>query len=187
LKRSGMAKRIFKIIAWFLGILVALLLILLFYVRVVSMTEPPPVAEVSLLEQAVAQPDSGLFTLGNNWFRKSNSGLYELYVEGEPHERGIANGKLTSSLVHYQEEVFTDQIHRLVPNAAYLQGLKYFVGWFNRDLAENVTEEFKEEIFGVSQSASHEFDNIAPPYQRILNYHAAHDIGHALQNMSLVG
>ena len=72
-----MAKRIFKIIAWFLGILFALLLILLLYVRVVSMTEPPHVADVSMLEQDVVQPDSGLFTLGNNWFRKSNSGLYE--------------------------------------------------------------------------------------------------------------
>jgi len=182
-----MLKRIFKVIAWILGILLTLLLVLLFYVRGVSRTEPPQVTNVSILEQAVVQPDSGLFTLGNNWFRKSNSGLYELYIEGEPYERGIANGKLTRGLVHYQEEVFTDQIHRLVPSAAYLEVLKHFVGWFNRELADNVADEFKKEIFGVSQSASHDFDNIAPPYQRILNYHAAHDIGHALQNMSLVG
>jgi isopenicillin-N N-acyltransferase-like protein len=99
----------------------------------------------------------------------------------------VANGRLTKELVHYQEQVFTDQIHRLVPNEFYLQMLKYFVGWFNRDLPDNVTDEYKKEILGVSQAASTEFDDIAPPYQRIMNYHAAHDIGHALQNMSLVG
>ncbi len=90
-------------------------------------------------------------------------------------------------MVQYQEEVFKEQIHRLVPSDFYLSVLKYFVGWFNRDLQDNVIEEYQLEIFGVSQAASHEFDDIAPPYQRILNYHAAHDIGHALQNMSLVG
>ena len=54
-------------------------------------------------------------------------------------------------------------------------------------MQDNVIEEYQLEILGVSYSASHEFDKVAPPYQRILNYHAAHDIGHALQNMSLVG
>ena len=65
--------------------------------------------------------------------------------------------------------------------------LKYFIAWFNRDLDKNVTEEYKLEIFGESQSASPEFDYIGSPYQRLMNYHAAHDIGHALQNMALVG
>ena len=61
------------------------------------------------------------------------------------------------------------------------------MGWFNRDLQDNVIKEYQLEILGVSYSASPEFDDIASPYQRILNYHAAHDIGHAVQNMSLVG
>ncbi len=91
------------------------------------------------------------------------------------------------TLVQYQEEVFNKQIHQLVPSNAYLNMLMYLVGWFNRDLPKYVPDEYTLEIYGVSQAASHEFDDIAPPYQRILNYHAAHDIGHALQNMSLVG
>lgn len=182
-----MLKRSLKIVGWFLGIVLVLLLVLIVYVRVVAKTEPPSPKSLTVLDKIVAQPDPGLFTLGSNWFRKSESGLYELYVEGEPFERGVVNGKLTRDLVQYQEEVFTLQIHQLVPNEFYLGILKYFVGWFNRDLTDNVAEEFQLEIFGISQSASHDFDAIAPPYQRILNYHAAHDIGHALQNMSLVG
>ena len=75
----------------------------------------------------------------------------------------------------------------MIPSTFYRHFLKYFVGWFNRDLDKNVNLEYREEIFGVSQSASNEFQYIGSPYQRILNYHAAHDIGHALQNMALVG
>ncbi len=182
-----MLKRILKITGWFLGIVAMLVIALLVYVRIVARTEPPIPSSLAALDQRVLQPDSGFFTLGKNWFRRSESGLYELYVEGEPFERGVANGMLTRDLVHYQEEVFTEQIRRLVPNGFYLGILKNFVGWFNRDLTTYVTDEYQLEIFGVSQSASHEFDDIASPYQRILNYHAAHDIGHALQNMSLVG
>lgn len=183
-----MLKKIIKILAWFFGILVLLLIVLIIYVRAVSTTSPPEITATNTdVDALVTEPDSGLFKVKNNWFRKSESGLYELYVEGEPYERGIANGKLTRDLVQYQEQVFTDQIHRLVPSNFYLGMLKYMVGWFNRDLTDNISEEYKQEIYGVSQVASHNFDDIAQPYQRILNYHAAHDIGHALQNMSLVG
>jgi isopenicillin-N N-acyltransferase like protein len=182
-----MLKTFVRILAWIFGIAILLLFLLLVYIRFVSKVDPPKVISASMGNLNVLQPDSGLFVLGNNWFRKSESGLYELYVEGEPYERGLANGKLTEALVRYQEQVFTDQIHRLVPNEFYLETLKFFVGWFNRDLPDNVTDEYKQEIFGVSQAASSDFNDIAQPYQRILNYHAAHDIGHALQNMSLVG
>jgi predicted choloylglycine hydrolase len=142
---------------------------------------------VEVLNKKVIQRDSGLFILDNNWFRKSESGLHELYVEGSPFERGVAIGALTKELVQYQEKVFNDQIHNMIPSHAYLKVLKYFVGWFNRALPEYVSEEYQLEIYGISQVSSAEYNNIAEPYQRILNYHAAHDIGHALQNMSLVG
>jgi len=39
----------------------------------------------------------------------------------------------------------------------------------------------------MSLFAADEFDFIGPKYQRKLIYHAAHDIGHTLQNMGLVG
>jgi hypothetical protein len=158
-----MLRTAIKIFAWIVGITIMLCFLLLVYVRFVSKVDPPQVTSISSLDDEVVQPDTGLFVLGNNWFRKSESGLYELYIEGEPYERGLANGKLTQGLVRYQEQVFTDQIHRLVPNELYLEMLKFFVGWFNRDLPDNVTEEYKQEILGVSQAASTEFNDIARP------------------------
>jgi isopenicillin-N N-acyltransferase-like protein len=177
-------KKFFKIVAWLVGSFLLLIVILIFYVRAVA-TIDEPIVSTSVSSSEVKITDS-LSRLGRNWFRKSESGLYEMYVEGAPYERGEAIGKLSKDLIQYQEEVFNNQIHQLVKSDGYLNVLKYLVGWFNRNLDDNVNEEYRQEIYGVSRVASHQFDNIAPAYQRMLNYHAAHDIGHALQNMSLV-
>ena len=182
-----MLRRIIRFFAWTVGLLLLFIIGLIIYVRLVATIDEPVPESLVSLNAEVVEVDSGLFKLNNNWFKESETGLYELYVEGDAFERGVANGRLTRDLVHRQEVVFTEQIRRLVPSGFYLELLKHFVGWFNRNLQENVIKEYQLEILGVSYSASHEFDYIAPPYQRILNYHAAHDIGHALQNMSLVG
>lgn len=110
-----------------------------------------------------------------------------MYVEGAPFERGVINGKLSGELIRRQEDVFVAQFSKMVPSTFYLHFLKYFIGWFNRDLPDHVPEEFKEEIYGESFSASPNYDYIGTNYARLMNYHAAHDIGHALQGMMLVG
>lgn len=167
--------------------MVLLIGILFIYLAIVSRVSPPDIKDTSSLSLQRAQPDSGLYTIGNNWFRKSHSGLYELYVSGKPFERGVINGKLSEALVKTQEDYFSERINQMIPSPFYLRFLKYFIGWFNRDLSDNVTSEYKQEIYGVSQSASDGYQYIGTKYSRILNYHSAHDIGHALQSMMLVG
>lgn len=125
------------------------------------------------------------YKVNHNWLRHSRSGLWELYVEGSGYERGIANGMLTQELHAFQEDVFVDQIRILVPDINYLKFLKFFVAYFNRHLPDHITEEYKEEILGISKYASDKYDFIAPKYHRILNYHGAHDIGHALQDKNM--
>jgi isopenicillin-N N-acyltransferase-like protein len=127
------------------------------------------------------------FRVGNNWLRKNSFGIWEMYLEGTPYERGLIYGTLASELVNEQEQVFVDQIRNMVPGQWILKGLKYFVGWFNRDIDHYVQEENLLEIYGISKSFSHEFDFIGDPYYRVLNYHAAHDIGHALTDFNMVG
>ena len=168
-------------------VLVGLLITGFIYLVIVATIKPPRPADNSSLSLQRTEPSPGLYSIKNNWFRKSNSGLYELYVEGAPYERGVINGKLTQELVQRQEDHFNDQINKMVPSNFYRHFLKYVIGWFNRHLADNVTEEYKEEIYGISNAASEKYDYIGSNYQRILNYHAAHDIGHALQSMALVG
>src|SRR4051794_35615288 len=72
------------------------------YILIVSRTSPPRIADKSPLAWERKEPSPGLFTIKNNWFRKSKSGLYELYVEGLPFERGVVNGKLSRELIQLQ-------------------------------------------------------------------------------------
>lgn len=180
-------RKVGKWLLYVVGALAILLLCLFGYVVYESKTTPPEITNNGSLKWQRTNHGDGFYTLKNNWLRKSRSGLYELYVEGAPFERGVVNGKLAKELLVSQEDYFSAQIRKMIPSNFYLHFLKYVIGWFNRDLDKNIIAEYKKEILGISESASDKYGYIGTNYQRILNYHAAHDIGHALQNMALVG
>ncbi|MDR3134103.1 MAG: C45 family peptidase [Prevotellaceae bacterium] len=119
--------------------------------------------------------------------RRSETGLWEMYLEGEAFERGVAAGKMAKGLLKYQEDAFVAQIRRLIPSDAYLKFLRLFIGFFNRHLPGYILEEYQHEIYGISLSCTDEYNAIGTPYERQLNYHSAHDLGHALQDYMLVG
>src|SRR5690606_32608468 len=56
-----------------------------------------------------------------------------------------------------------------------------------RKMYLHVPEEYKSEILGVSKYAGDTYDYVADDYLRVLYFHSAHDIGHALQALMLVG
>lgn len=165
------------------AILVLLIAWFLFSIR----TSPPHQADLSALDLKREKAGDDFFYCGANYLKKNSTGLWEMYLEGNAFERGVFHGKLAKELVQQQEDFFVSQITQVVPGKNYLNLLKYFVAWFNRDLDSYIDREFQLEIYGVSQYASDKYDFIAPKYRRILNYHGAHDIGHALSNMYLVG
>jgi hypothetical protein len=140
---------------------------------------------VKELKRVSIGPDH--YQIGNNWLKKNAYGLWEMYLEGPAFERGVISGKLTEELIYKQEKAFIDKIKEMIPSTSYLKFLKYFIRFFNRDIDEYILLEYQKEIYGISFSASDEFNFIGTKYERMLNYHAAHDIGHALQDLMLVG
>jgi len=186
-KKKSTGKRILKGFLYFLLFLVLIFAGLIGYIVMVGKLDPPQVADKSALQLQRKALDQSAYTIGNNWFRKSKSGLYELYVEGKPFERGVIYGKLADELVKRQEDHFTEQIRKMIPSTTYLKFLRYLIGFFNRNLDEYVIDEYKKEIYGVSFAGSPNYGYIGNNYERIMNYHAAHDIGHALQSVALVG
>lgn len=180
-------KTFIRILKWFLLIITAMLLVFFTWVMVVPGNRPPEITDLSSLSHEREDFGDTVFILKNNWLKKSGEGLWEMYVEGEPFERGVAFGKLTKELLHYQESAFVSRIRELVPSEGYLKVLRRFIAWFNRNLDSDITEEYRQEIYGTSFSASDEFNFIGSPYARQLNYHAAHDIGHTLQSLMMTG
>jgi isopenicillin-N N-acyltransferase-like protein len=180
-------RKLFRALAYTLGFLLLLALLSFAYIQWGLAPEIPKPDDSSSLQLQREKTGNDSYRIGHNWLRKTKSGLWEEYVEGEPFERGVITGKLEKELLYTQEDAFAEQIHRLVPNNNYLHFLGLFTRVFNRHLSENVPEENKLEIYGESFSAPAEFDYISPAYDRMLNYHAAHDIGHALQSLALVG
>lgn len=128
-----------------------------------------------------------LITIGENRLKLSKYGHWQLLVSGDPLERGLLTGSLTRELLQYQDQVFLDKITEIVPSKFKQKLLRSFLKWFNRKLYLNVKEEYKTEIYGVSRYASDAYNYIAPKYLRSLYLHGAHDIGHALQDLALVG
>lgn len=165
--------------------LLTILVVFAVYFVCAIIIDEPTITDRSAEQTVRLNPSPDYYTVGNNWLKKSQSGLWEMYVEGDGFERGVAIGKLTQELAEKQEMAFIKQIKELIPSDHYLSFLKYFVAYFNRKLPDYIIDEYKEEIYGVSLYASDKFDYLAPKYYRILNYHGAHDIGHALQDKNM--
>jgi len=146
---------------------------------------PPKCVQTENSSQKRIQTSPNSWQQANNILLRNKFGMYEMYIEGNAYERGCAHGSLTQELNFFQEKAFVSQIKRMIPSTTVLNKLKYFIAFFNRDLEDHITEEYKQEIYGVSQFASDSFNFIAGKYHRMLNYHAAHDIGHAVQDKNM--
>lgn len=153
---------------------------------IITVTLPyPEIKDKSALQLERTKIDENFYKINNNWIKKSETGLWEIYVEGNGFERGVIEGKLNKELAEKQEIAFIDQIQVMIPSKTMLHYLKFFIAFFNRNLDKHIINEYKEEIYGESLFASDQFDFVAPKYYRMLNYHAAHDIGHALQDKNM--
>ncbi|KAG1647285.1 hypothetical protein GQR58_030716 [Nymphon striatum] len=125
--------------------------------------------------------------IGANYLNKNKQGLWEMHVKGNPMELGLNQGALSQELFNQQEAVFLKKIDELVPSKGYQNILRKFLAWFNRKVYLHIDEQYKTEIYGISQYASPNYDYLAEEYPRVLYFHGAHDIGHALQDLALVG
>ncbi|WP_299181338.1 C45 family peptidase [uncultured Aquimarina sp.] len=152
-----------------------------------SLAAKPDISGIENVDTTRIKHSETFFTLNNNLLRKNKQGLWEMYLEGKPLERGVAAGSLSRELIKIQEDAFIGKITELIPSESYLKFLSKIVAWYNRKLHLNVPEEYKTEIYGVSRYASNDYNDFAEPYVRMLYAHGAHDIGHALQDLMLVG
>ena len=152
-----------------------------------GLKDRPDIAKYDVTPPQRTQVSDTTFTIGNNFLTKNKQGLWEMYVKGNPMELGLNQGALSQELFNEQEAVFIKKINELVPSKTYQYFLRKFLAWFNRKVYLHIDEQYKAEIYGISRYASPNYDYLAEEYPRVLYFHGAHDIGHALQDLALVG
>lgn len=146
-----------------------------------------PAVQIDLDDYPFTTANDSVRVIGRSHLIRNGYGIWEAFVEGSAVERGAVLGKMSEDLLYGQEKVFVDQINEMVPSKSYVRFLCSLIKIFNGRMASLIPEEYLEEIYAMSLSCSHEYDMFGTPYERQLNYHAAHDIGHAMQQYMLVG
>lgn len=136
--------------------------------------------------ELVIENDS-LRTCRNGRLHLNKYGHWEVVLSGNAVDRGAAYGLMSKDLLKYQEDVFVDQIHEIIPSEWWVEFLHKVIIIFNRNMGNHIPQELREEIYAMSVSCTDEYNAYGSPYVRQLNYHAAHDIGHAMQEYMLVG
>ncbi|GAA4323803.1 acyl-CoA--6-aminopenicillanic acid acyl-transferase [Pontixanthobacter gangjinensis] len=151
------------------------------------MQQKPDISGLENIDTTRIKHSDTYYSLGKNQLFQNEQGIWELYLEGDALERGLVNGNLCRELIHHQEIAFMNKLQEMVPSENYRGFLKSVISWFNRKMYLHVPEEYKKEIYGLSRYGLERYDDFAPGYVRMLYFHGAHDIGHAMQDLMLVG
>lgn len=131
--------------------------------------------------------NDSLYFMGDSSLRKNQYGQWELVASGNPLSLGNTIGDLSQELLQKQEEIFFSKVEEIVPSKFKQNLLRKFLAWYNRQMYLYVKNEYKIEILGISKYTSDKYDYIADKYLRTMYLHSAHDIGHAMQDLALVG
>ncbi|WP_261513106.1 C45 family autoproteolytic acyltransferase/hydolase [Chryseobacterium paludis] len=147
----------------------------------------PEIKQYPLEIPIVNKINDSTFRYNQNYLTKNKQQLWELYIKGNALQLGYNNGALTQDLMQKQEAIFFSKVEGFVPSKFKQKLLRGFLKWYNRKMYLNVREDYQAELYGLSRYSSDQYNFIAPRYLRSLYLHGAHDIGHAMQDLAMVG
>lgn len=152
-----------------------------------SVRHVPDLKPYPLEIPGVSRINDSTFAFNQNHLTKNKQHLWELYIRGNPLQLGHNNGALTQRLMQKQEAVFFSKVESFIPSKFKQHLLRGFLKWYNRKMYLNIRDEDQAELYGLSRYSSDRYNFIAPEFQRIMYLHGAHDIGHAMQDLMMVG
>ncbi|HBV13824.1 C45 family autoproteolytic acyltransferase/hydolase [Chryseobacterium carnipullorum] len=152
-----------------------------------SVRHIPDISAYTVETPKVNKINDSTFSFNQNYLTKNKQQLWELYIKGNPLQLGYNSGALTQVLMQQQEEIFFSKVEGFVPSKFKQKVLRGFLKWYNRKMYLNVREDYQTELYGLSRYSSDQYNFIAPKYLRSLYLHGAHDIGHAMQDLAMVG
>lgn len=171
----------------FLGALVlgiAGWLTLVFLLRHWTAKPPPLPADVSITRQQPVSRD-GKTWLGQCWVTR-REGLLVVRLKGAPFDMGYASGRLLQDQMRTLENEFLDLVHSYVPQDWKVRLLEDYITFRNRRLSDFIPTEYRLQIYGTTLGCPDPHPAYGDYYNRMLNYHAAHDISYLLIDNPLV-
>ena len=151
-----------------------------------SMKYQPNIENITIKTLLDVQTDS-FRKVDEHFLQKNKYNNWELKVSGSSQEIGHYSGLLTQDLYQYQEKAFFDNLQTTVPSKLKQKVLLGFLRWYNREMYQYIPDSYLKEIYSLSQFSSNQYNWVAPKFQRALFLHGAHDIGHAMQDLAIVG
>ncbi|HEY3356703.1 MAG TPA: C45 family peptidase [Polyangia bacterium] len=113
--------------------------------------------------------------------------LWTLTLKGDPYEIGYAHGALGNRLITAADDHMFDMMGRYVPSSFKRWLLLATVRWRYRGLAAHTPPELRTELAGMAAALYDRHRDVLPTYQRLLYYHATHDITQGLEKSPLLG
>jgi isopenicillin-N N-acyltransferase like protein len=111
------------------------------------------------------------------WIPKSELGIHQLVLSGDPYSRGVEAGKHTHHLIERQERELIQQLNQFFPSQWIRRPLEILaMRWFwgiDRYFEPWTTQE----MYGVSQATSEEFNYLGDRLTRQVAYHGLHEVG----------
>jgi tetratricopeptide (TPR) repeat protein len=160
----------------------------LVWVFLFCFAEPPELdARPAALDWKTETSADGRVHLGPAWFER-REGRSLLYLEGAPFAIGYANAHLTAEFLEIQERSLMETVEEHFPSLLGRLALGLLVLVNDRNLADYVAPEYQLEILGLSEGRQEDpYPYMGPRYNRVLNYHAAHDISHWVWDAPVLG
>jgi len=108
---------------------------------------------------------------------RQTAGVNQLVLFGDPYERGLAAGRLTSGLMHREEDALVAEMNKFFPNpvtrwALMVGAMRWFYG-----IDPYLYPWATEEMYGVAASATPDYNFLADPFTRQVAYHGVHEVG----------
>jgi hypothetical protein len=141
--------------------------------------QPPPLPKDVSIMQLKPETHDGKTWLGKSWVGQ-REGLTVIYLKGSPFEIGYADGVLMQDKIHTLENEFFKMIQGYVPQHWLIEVLKDYIIYRNRHLSDYVPLEYRMEIYGSTLGCPDMHPEEGPYYNRVLNYHAAHDVSYMM-------
>jgi hypothetical protein len=147
--------------------------------------KPPPLPGDTAIMRLKPESRDGKIWLGKSWV-SHREGLLVLHLQGSPLEMGYAHGVLLREQMHTLENEFLQMIQGYVPRHWVMEALKDYVIFRNRHLSDYVPLNYRMEIYGTTLGCPDIHPEEGPFYNRLLNYHAAHDVSYMMIDNPLV-